>query len=241
MAFRLYRDNMATTDPDVEARRAHMDDVLQTLGRRIDRQGLYLAWDFTVASEHSLAGRALAIRDDSLHELGDDTPGDSSIDGHAPTFHITSVENNPANLPANTLRQIDGGNGYPLLPQRPGLPPGRDVQLPVKRGRERDPDRNGGRPGCSHHRCTIPLPDPELGVRRDVHPTQSGIFGHGLLGDFTQVSDMIKFSNSEANISNTTWCATNWAGFSSDDIGTVLGARRSLELRSSPTGCSRAS
>ena len=35
---------------------------------------------------------------------------------------------------------------------------------------------------------------------------------------------MIKFTNSEANVSNTTWCATNWAGFSSDDIGTVLSA-----------------
>ena len=33
---------------------------------------------------------------------------------------------------------------------------------------------------------------------------------------------MIKFPNSEANISNTSWCATNWAGFSEDDIGSVI-------------------
>ena len=46
-----------------------------------------MTWDFTVASEHSLAGRALAIRDDALAQLGDDTPGDGVIDGSAPTFH----------------------------------------------------------------------------------------------------------------------------------------------------------
>ena len=61
-----------------------------------------------------------------------------------------------------------------------------------------------------------------------LHQTQSGIFGHGLLGDFTQVDDMIRFTPSEANISNTSWCATNWAGFSSDDIGTVIGALADL-------------
>jgi hypothetical protein len=58
----------------------------------------------------------------------------------------------------------------------------------------------------------------------DVVPTSSGIFGHGLLGDFTQVSDQIEFTNSLANTNNSTWCATNWAGFSEDDIGTVLSA-----------------
>ena len=102
MAFRVYRDNIATTDPAVEARRSHIDDVLSTLqSDGIQRQGLYLAWDFTVASEHSLAGRALAIRDDALHQLGDDTPGDGVVDGDAPSFHITNVVNarNPG-LPA---------------------------------------------------------------------------------------------------------------------------------------------
>ena len=31
MAFRVYRDNLATTDPEVEARRPHMEDLLSTL------------------------------------------------------------------------------------------------------------------------------------------------------------------------------------------------------------------
>src|SRR5262249_40739345 len=62
----------------------------------------------------------------------------------------------------------------------------------------------------------------------DVNPTKSGIFGHGLLGDFTQVDDMIRFTPSEANDSNTSWCATNWAGFSEDDIGNVISSLADL-------------
>ena len=33
---------------------------------------------------------------------------------------------------------------------------------------------------------------------------------------------MIKFPNSQANTNNSIWCATNWAGFSEDDIGQVI-------------------
>jgi hypothetical protein len=228
MAFRVYRDNMATTDPDMEARRAHMDDVLQTLqSDGIDRQDLYLAWDFTVASEHSLAGRALAIRDDALHQLGDDTPGDSSIDGNAPTFHITSVLNTgDPGIPANTLREIDGElTNIPCYLNNQDCHPGGNFNFqssgdvnatPTGTADDADAATTGVR-----FRCLIPNSAVD---GTDVNPTQSGIFGHGLLGDFTQVSDMIKFPNSEANVSNTTWCATNWAGFSSDDIGTVLSA-----------------
>jgi hypothetical protein len=225
MAFRVYRDNLATTDPEVEARRPHMEDLLSTLeGDGIPRGNLYLAWDFTVASEHSLAGRALAIRDDALHQLGDDTPGDSVIDGNAPTFHITSVEDNPANLPANTLRQVDGeltnipcylDNGNCLPGGKFNFQSNGDVNA-TPTGIADDPDT--GTTGVRFE-CVIPK-SAETGTV--VNPTQSGIFGHGLLGDYTQVSDMIKFTNSEANVSNTTWCATNWAGFSEDDIGNVL-------------------
>ena len=39
---------------------------------------------------------------------------------------------------------------------------------------------------------------------------------------------MIKFPNSVANTNNSVWCATNWAGFSSDDLGTVITALRDL-------------
>jgi hypothetical protein len=228
MAFRVYRDNIATTDADVEARRPHMEDLLSTLADNgIQRQGLYLAWDFTVASEHSLAGRALAIRDDALHQLGDDTPGDGNIDGDAPTFHVTSVlDTGDPGLPANTYRQIDGElTDIPCYLNNEDCKPGGTFNFESNGDVDATPtgtadDTDAATTGV-RFRCLIPNSAVD---GTNVVPTQSGIFGHGLLGDFTQVSDMIKFTNSEANVSNTTWCATNWAGFSEDDVPTVVSA-----------------
>ena len=50
-----------------EARRPHMEDLFTTLAAAgIARDDLYLAWDFTVASERNLTERLLFIRDDAL-------------------------------------------------------------------------------------------------------------------------------------------------------------------------------
>jgi hypothetical protein len=225
-SFRTFRDNIPTQDADVEARRPHMEDVLNTLQTDgIPRSNLYLAWDFTVASEHSLAGRALAIRNNALAQLGETTPGNGTLDGSAPSFHVTSVETNPANLPANTLEQVDGElTNVPCYLNNGNCHPGGtfnfesngDVNA-TPTGIADDPDT-----GTTGVRFECLIPNSAV-AGNTLHPTQSGIFGHGLLGDFTQVSDMIKFTPSEANISNTSWCATNWAGFSSDDVATVIG------------------
>jgi hypothetical protein len=226
LPFRVYRDRLITTDSAIESRRPHMEDLISTLqSDGIQRSNLYMTWDFTVASEHSLAGRALAVRDDALDQLGDDTPGDGVIDGSAPTFHITSVKNAPdPDVPANTLRLIDGeltdipcyldnGDCHPGGTFK--FKPNGDVNA-TPTGTADDPD--AGTTGVRFE-CVVPN---SAVTGTDVNQTQSGIFGHGLLGDFTQVDDMIRFTPSEANDSNTTWCATNWAGFSADDIGTVL-------------------
>jgi hypothetical protein len=225
MPFRVYRDRLITQDPAIENRRGHMESLFSTLQRNgFSRANLYLSWDFTVASEHSLAGRALAIRDDALSELGDTTPGDGVIDGSAPSFQITGVEDNPANLPANTLRQIDGVlTDVPCYLNNGDCHPGGtfnfkgngDVQA-TPTGVADDPD--AGTTGV-RFRCLIPN---SVAAGGTLHPAESGIFGHGLLGDYTQVSDMVKFPNSLANTNNSVWCATNWAGFSADDLGTVI-------------------
>ena len=226
-SFRVYRDNLSSSDPDVQARRPHMEDLFTTLETDgVPRADLYTAWDFTVASEHSLAGRALAIRDDALSQLGDTTPGDGQLDGSAPSFHVSSVLNSgDPGVPDNTYREITGElTNIPCYLNNGNCHPGGtfnfqsngDVNA-TPTGTADDPDT-----GTTGVKFECLIPDSAVsGVT--VNPTESGIFGHGLLGDFTQVGDMIKFTPSEANISNTSWCATNWAGFSSDDIATVIG------------------
>jgi hypothetical protein len=224
LPFRVYRDRLITSDPAIENRRPHTEDLISTLQHDgIQRSNLYMTWDFTVASEHSLAGRALAIRDNALHRLSDDSPANGVIDGNAPMFHISNVIDAPnASLPANTLREVDGElTNIPCYLHPNCLPGGTFDFLPngdVDATPNGTADDNSTTTGV-RFRCLIPN---SAVTGTTVNPTQSGTFGHGLLGDYTQVSDMIKFTNSEANVSNTTWCATNWAGFSSDDIGTVI-------------------
>src|SRR5690606_20818756 len=74
-AFRAYRDGQRTTDAAFEARRAHLDEVLDALDRAgVARDELQLAFDFTVASTENLTGRMLRMRDDAFARLGDAVP-----------------------------------------------------------------------------------------------------------------------------------------------------------------------
>ena len=69
--FRAYRDDRPTFSPPIERRRAHIDDLFGTLeDHGVDRDDLFLAWDFTVASERNLSERMLHIRDDAFASLG---------------------------------------------------------------------------------------------------------------------------------------------------------------------------
>src|SRR5262249_26322601 len=64
-----------TGDPAKEARRAHMNELFATLkDAGIPKNDLYLAWDFTVASERNLSERLLFMRDDAFARLGSAAP-----------------------------------------------------------------------------------------------------------------------------------------------------------------------
>ncbi len=91
-AFQLYRDRVITSDPAVEQRRAEFEDMFATMGDAgIARDDLYLAWDFTIASERNLTERMLTIRDDSFAQLGDTDLADLEVQGNAPTTVVTAV------------------------------------------------------------------------------------------------------------------------------------------------------
>src|SRR5205823_14631798 len=79
-AFREYRHKMPSTDPAVEARRPHIEDLFATLKKaEIKRHDLFLAWDFTVASERSLSERVLFMRNDAFAQLGDTNLADLQV------------------------------------------------------------------------------------------------------------------------------------------------------------------
>ncbi len=122
-AFAALRDGTPAppTAPAVEARRVAMERTLDDLEvHGVPRADLFLAWDFTVASERNLTERALNMRDEAFALLGDTDLADASIQGDAPTFTITEViERTPAES-RGTARTVKGTVTVPnfLTPQQ---------------------------------------------------------------------------------------------------------------------------
>ncbi|MGH9186138.1 MAG: hypothetical protein ACRD0U_10045 [Acidimicrobiales bacterium] len=117
-AFAAYRDGTpGPPDPAFEPRRRHMERLFGELAHAgIGRDELYLAWDFTVASERNLTERALRIRDDAFARLGDTDLADGQLAGSAPRYRITRVHD-VADGP--TMRRVEGTITVPnyLTPQ----------------------------------------------------------------------------------------------------------------------------
>jgi VCBS repeat-containing protein len=225
--FRVYRDNLINTgQPEVEARRAHFEDLFEELGdadQVVDRADLYLAWDFTVASERNLSERALNIRDDAfggpaglpaVPGLGDTNLADLTVQGDSPTFTINpgsptnfTVAQNP-----RIARRIEGQiTDIPCYLDTPGCPPGsRFAFLPG----QSVPTGLPGNTTTASFTCDIPR------SATGANKARPSLYGHGLLGSGTEVTGgNIQAMASENNFMH---CATDWAGFATTDIGTVL-------------------
>src|SRR5262249_55511572 len=162
-AFVAYRDGTCTTDATFEARRPAMEKIFQTLrAAGIERESLLLAWDFTVASTKSTTGRMLHIRDDAFKVLG----------GKAPAFTVTSVQENPS---PQFRRRIQGTFQVPLYLTGDGSP-GQRFAL----GPDGLPQRQA-LPFTATFTCNLPnsaVPG----------PARMSMYGHGLLGDQSEVN-----------------------------------------------------
>jgi hypothetical protein len=124
-AFRVCRDGDSTQLPQLTQRCEQLErNVFDFLPQDINRDELYLAWDFTVASERSLAGRLLHIRDDAfatLEETINILPGQAGYKiGKAPTVSVDKRTDNP-NPNAGIARRIEGTITVPsyLIPNDP--------------------------------------------------------------------------------------------------------------------------
>lgn len=108
-AFAACRDGQASRKPLANRCAALEAHVFSTLPEDVERESLYLAWDFTVASEKSLSSRLLHIRDDAFASLGesmDILPGEPGYElGDAPEFTIDSIVGEPRE---GIARRIEG-------------------------------------------------------------------------------------------------------------------------------------
>jgi hypothetical protein len=212
--FRLYRDKIPSADPEVEARRPHMESILKTLKKAgIERRSLYLAWDFTVASKRNLSERALSIRDDAFAQLGDANLADMQVQGNAPAFQVTSITDFTPEQDSRIARQVQGNFAVPCYLNAPGCPPGaRFAYAPGSSV----PLRIPGNTQAANFNCLIPRAAVDGPA---VVPARPSLYGHGLLGSANEVTaGNIK---AMANEHNFVFCATDWSGMSTQDVPNI--------------------
>ena len=206
-AFRTYRDRIPSSDPAVEARQAHMEWIFGRLQRAgIARPSLYLAWDFTVASQKSLSQRALHMRADAFAGLGDTNLRDLKVQGSAPPFVVTQTTDFTPGENANIAREVQGQFLVPCYLDLPGCPPG--AAMSFAPGSD-TPLRLPGNTMAANFDCLIPRAAADK-------PARPSLYGHGLFGSAGEVTA----GNVEAmaNEHDFVFCATDWIGMSETDL-----------------------
>ncbi len=199
--FAAYRDRTSLSTPAREARRAHMEDLFAVLADAgIARKDLVLAWDFTVQSAESVAGKLLHMRDDAFGILGDASPA----------FRVTSVEEP---LDSQIFRRVNGTFDVPLYMTDGGAP-----RSLLRLGPDGMPV-NEGDVFTANFRCIIPFAATTDGAAPAV-PARPSLYGHGLLGSERETSaGNVRDMAAEHNF---VFCGTRWTGMEEDDFDTAL-------------------
>ena len=226
--FALYRDGLQTNVSAIEQRRAHFDEILSKLqGAGIDRGNLYDAWDFTVASTPNITQRMLSIRDRGLADLGDTTPGDSTMQGDAPAFTVTGVTDFPTATGhgVENIREVTGTYQVPCFLSSGCSQPSGDYQPggQFNLGSDGLPQQNGTM--TARFTCNIPrsaVTETSPGVFDVDHQVRPSMYGHGLFGDYTEVhtTNVRQLGTDEGVLT----CATDFTGMMEDDVPTAVQA-----------------
>jgi hypothetical protein len=151
--------------------------------------------------------RVIHMRDDGFGSLGED----------APRFVVTEVEEQPA---SGLARRVTGRYEVPNYLDRPGGPP--TSRLNNHLDPDGVPDRLAGDGTvwapfwCNvPHATTADATDPDA----PLTPGRAGLYGHGLLGSGSQVSNGYVRTFSDAH--NFSFCATDWWGMSTEDLPNI--------------------
>jgi len=212
--FRYYRDQWPSSEPVINDRRDHFEGIFNKLGEAgIERSDLYLAWDFTVASDENNYRRALHMRDEAFEELGDTSMADNVRQGASPAF---TVIDQPSSGNPQVERRVRGTYTVPCFLE-PDCEPGGVMDLNANDL----PQRNGDYE--ANFECIIPPsglngPDPA-----NLRPY---VFGHGLLGTASQVNGSI--NPDLADDHDMIACATDEIGMASEDLPRVAVALTEL-------------
>jgi hypothetical protein len=222
--FRAFRDG---TGPQPRQRHYNQQIFPQLAAAGIARSDLYLAWDFTVASQKNLSRRMLHIRDAAFKELGDTNLADLVVQGVSPKFVVDTVTQslpcrpevgidippvscNQGSLDPRIMRRVEGRVLVPCFLNLPGCPPGSRF-LYGSTSPTALPLRIPGNVQAASFVCNIPK---GAVAGKKYRPS---LYGHGLLGDASQVSTG-KLYDLGADPYGMMFCATDWSGMSTEDL-----------------------
>jgi hypothetical protein len=180
---------------------AHLRKVVDELADHgVGSNGLFLAWDFTVASARNLTEPALTMRDQTF----------AALDGHVGPFRVTKVVDDPPSDP-DLARVVTGTFSVPSYLTEP---PGSSGSV-LTEGPDGLPIHRPGNIDDANFECAIPK------AASATDPASIGVYGHGLFGSADEVtaSAVPQFSNTY----DYTFCGTDWLGLSSGTIALALG------------------
>jgi hypothetical protein len=213
--FRDYRDNLPSSEEKVNERRPHFEEIFSTLeAAGIARSSLYLAWDFTIASDENNTGRELSMRNAAFSTLGDNNLADGTVEGSSPTFTVSSAENEP---PGEIARRVKGDVVVPCF-LFPSCAPGGTMVL----GPGGTPLQNGV--WSANFDCIIPTAA-TAGPGASARPS---LYGHGLFGDASEVGSGPQRTLSQAH--DIVQCATDEIGMSESDLPSAIAATQNLSV-----------
>ena len=205
VAFQALRDNNITGEPRVDDRHTDFNTMFAAMSDAgVNREGLYLAWPFTVASPNSLAGRLLFMRNDAFGQLN----------GDGPQFTVTST--NTTGLQPGMAKTIAGTFQVPLYLSDGGVP-GSHMTYDATDG---DPVSSGDY--TAKFQCDIPTKVQNSGEGTPV------VYGHGLLGTADEVTSSDVQTTAVKN--NSVYCATDWIGLAEEDTAYAVKALGDLSL-----------
>jgi hypothetical protein len=203
--FVPFRDQHPRVDKTQEARYRSIFKSLRDAG--IKRKELYAAWDFTVASRQSRSSRLLSIRNDAFGQLGDTTLSDLQVQGNAPQFAVTGVQNFTTDQNPKLLREVTGTFTVPCYLTTSGCAIGGGFNY-GSTSPDATPTQLSGNLGTAQFDCIIPR-------AAEGAPARASLYGHGLLGSRTEVhAGNVQDMAAEHNF---VFCATDWWGLAQAD------------------------
>jgi len=220
--FRYYRDDLPSKEKAINEQRSRFENVFKKLRKaNIDRSDLYLAWDFTVASDENIAKNILAMRNDAFAQLGDTDLADGVVEGTAPEFNVTSVQNfekndiSPLDQDADMARRVQGTFTVPCYMTDPD---GAGPKVPCDPGSRLNLDGNGvpqqNGTWTANFNCMIPY-------AALTAPARPSIYGHGLLGTANEATSSPQKTLGDSH--GIMDCATDEIGMSNSDIPNTIG------------------